>query len=542
MTFTFDSRAIKDETKVVAFESLDLSGIEVAAHADINDESQTVTVTHPELGTTASDGHDGDKNVVEDSTTTVVDTVSYKNLIPGKEYTLKGTLHVKATDDDGNVTEAADGTVDVTFTFDATDIPDGTDLVAFESIERSGVEIASHADINDESQTVTVHKSDIGTTASDGLDGDKKVIADAETTITDSIAYNNVLSDTGYTMAGILMDKETGLPILTGDDSNQFTQDDVKSFMDKLSDITGVNSKERTPVDLDTLRTFLKDNADLVSHLVFQCAEFTPDNASGTVSMDFDFDSNAVIDRLNGETKDVVVFEVLFKGSLDDETTEAPVVVATEQDLDNKDQTVTLIPSTIGTTATDASDGDHELMAGKDAVITDTVSYEGLIPGKEYTLKATLYDKATGEPLSVNDKHVTAELRFTPNSESGSIDIDLGPFDATALNGHDLVVYEELYKQSSIDGKSTDILVAQHKDLNDKDQTVTVTSTPKGGFYGKTGGNDAGFQLAIVLLIAAAVGLGLYGLKCRRAAKQEEADSDSAKNEDSGSEDGTSES
>ncbi len=104
MTFTFDSRAIKDETKVVAFESLDLSGIEVAAHADINDESQTVTVTHPELGTTASDGHDGDKNVVEDSTTTVVDTVSYKNLIPGKEYTLKGTLHVKATDDDGNVT------------------------------------------------------------------------------------------------------------------------------------------------------------------------------------------------------------------------------------------------------------------------------------------------------------------------------------------------------------------------------------------------------------------------------------------------------
>ena len=203
---------------------------------------------------------------------------------------------------------------------------------------------------------------------------------------------------------------------------------------------------------------------------------------------------------------------------------------------------MTLIPSTIGTTATDASDGDHELMAGKDAVITDTVSYEGLIPGKEYTLKATLYDKATGEPLSVNDKHVTAELRFTPNSESGSIDIDLGPFDATALNGHDLVVYEELYKQSSIDGKSTDILVAQHKDLNDKDQTVTVTSTPKGGFYGKTGGNDAGFQLAIVLLIAAAVGLGLYGLKCRRAAKQEEADSDSAKNEDSGSEDGTSES
>ena len=51
-------------------------------------------------------------------------------------------------------------------------------------------------------------------------------------------------------------------------------------------------------------------------------------------------------------------------------------------------------------------------------------------------LKATLYDKETGEPLSVNDKSVTAELRFTPNSQNGSVDIDLGPFDASELNGH----------------------------------------------------------------------------------------------------------
>ena len=73
-----------------------------------------------------------------------------------------------------------------------------------------------------------------------------------------------------------------------------------------------------------------------------------------------------------------------------------------------------LAPSTIGTTATDKSDGDHELMAGKDAVITDEVKYEGLIPGKEYTLHATLMDKKTGEPLKVADKGVTAELKFTP--------------------------------------------------------------------------------------------------------------------------------
>lgn len=41
-------------------------------------------------------------------------------------------------------------------------------------------------------------------------------------------------------------------------------------------------------------------------------------------------------------------------------------------------------------------------------------------------------DKKTGEPLKVADKGVTAELKFTPNSESGTVSIDLGEFDATS--------------------------------------------------------------------------------------------------------------
>lgn len=131
--------------------------------------------------------------------------------------------------------------------------------------------------------------------------------------------------------------------------------------------------------------------------------EFTPEEASGTLDMEYQFNSNDVIDRLAGETKDVVVFEVMFKGSLSDKESPA-TVVASECDVENEDQTVELVPSTIGTTAVDKSDGDHELLAGKDAVITDTVSYKGLIPGKEYTLKATLMDKATGEPLKVADQ------------------------------------------------------------------------------------------------------------------------------------------
>lgn len=529
----------------------------VADHRDKDDVDQQLRVIAPEIGTTAKDGVDGDKAVVPDETTTVVDTVAYKNLIPGKEYTVTGTLHVKGTDKalevDGKPVTAsttftpdkADGTVEVTFAFDSTGIKDGTEVVAFESLDKGGHELAVHADIKDEDQTVTVHESAIGTTATDGLDGDRNVVADAETTVTDTIGYNGVLSGTGYTMAGILMDKATGLPILTGEGSDKFTEDDVKSFMNELSSLTGTDSDETTPVDADALRKLLSDNAELVSHLVFQSAEFTPDTSAGSVSMDFDFDANAVIDRLSGETKDVVVFEVLFKGSLDEDADVAPVVVATELDLDNEDQTVTIVPSTIGTTATDSSDGDHELMAGQDATITDTVSYEDLIPGKEYTLKATMYDKATGEPLSVGDKHVTAELKFTPNSPSGTIDIDLGPFDASGLDGHSLVVFEELYKQSVIDGEATDILVAEHKDLNDEDQTVTVTNAPEGGTidktpggtYGKTGGSDAAIVAVLVLLIAAAGGFTAYGVRKRRAAATESDVEDAAAKPDDGSDD-----
>ena len=612
--FTFDSRNIADMTDIVAFESLEKNGVEIASHADIEDVKQTVTVTHPVIGTTALDGHDGDKTVVTDGQTSIVDTVEYKNLIPGKEYTLKGTLYDKATgealipatevgyerhnadtdtwqpfvigrveNEDGSWTEndvhqnedgswtltfsggstdgdtgksylhtetvdknqirkvkqpaadakpitaettftpeKADGKVDVTFTFDSTAIPDGTEVVAFESLEKNGVEIAVHTDIEDENQTVSMHKTGIGTTASDSLDGDKQVVADAETSITDEVAYKNILTGTDYTMAGILMDAETGLPILTGNGSDKFSEDDVKGFMAELSSLLGTGTEdEYEAIDLNALNKLLSDNADLVSHLVVQTKAFTPDKYDGTVSMDFGFNANDVIDRLSGETKDIVVYEVLFKGSLDaDSEDAAPVAVATERDLDNEDQTVTLIPSVISTTATDKSDGDHTLLPGKDDVITDTVSYDGLIPGKEYTLKATLYDKSTGKPLSINDMHVTAELKFTPNNESGTIDIDLGPFDATSLDGHDLVVFEELYKQSDIEGESTDVLVAEHKDLNDEDQTVSVTSTPKGGFFGKTGGSDFGFIAAIIVLVFAAGGLGCYAYKNRRVAKE----------------------
>ena len=653
VTFTFDSRTIADKTDIVVFESLERTGVEIASHADIEDGKQTTTVTRPQIGTTALDGHDGDKNVVTDGKTTVIDTVEYKNVIPGKTYTLKGSLHVKVTDEEGNVTEKAlevdgkpvtaettftpeksDGKVEVTFTFDSAGIPQDTEMVAFESLEKNGVELVAHADIEDGKQTTTAHVTGISTTATDGLDGDKNVIADAETTITDEVAYENALTGIGYTMTGILMDAETGLPILTGEGSEKYTEADVAAFMQQLLDVLGLSAQDEdegiadivvsdetaedgsvkksqtvrvhadgtfevidttyetdedgltsatvdttgkvgydaltdeqkeavsdvavlkdsgivlnysatgelpVSIDMDTLGKFIADNEDLISHLVYQTAEFTPEKYDGTVTMDFHFNANDVIDRLGGETKDIVVFEVMSKNAVADEEGSAPVIVASECDLDSEEQTVNLVPTVIGTTATDKSDGDHTLMAGKDAVITDRVTYEGLIPGKEYTLKATLMDKKTGEMLSINDQHVTAELKFTPNSQNGTIDIDLGKFDASSLDGHDLVVFEELYKQTEQGNEATEVLVAEHKDIDDEGQTVTVTTTPPGGFFGKTGGNDFFIVVSIAALAVLACGCAYYGIKNRRAAKAEDAAADEGDDTDNGDVSGDSE-
>ena len=653
VVFHFNSLTIPHDTEIVAFESLEKNGVEIAAHADIKDKAQTVTVKHPFITTSALDGIDGDKNVVTDGKTTVIDTVEYKNVIPGKTYTLKGSLHVKVTDEEGNVTEKAlevdgkpvtaestftpekaDGKVEVTFTFDSTGIPQDTEMVAFESLEKNGVELVAHADIEDGKQTTTAHVTGISTTASDGLDGDKNVIADAETTITDEVAYENALTGIGYTMTGILMDAETGLPILTGEGSEKYTEADVAAFMQQLLDVLGLSAQDEdegiadivvsdetaedgsvkksqtvrvhadgtfevidttyetdedgltsatvdttgkvgydaltdeqkeavsdvavlkdsgivlnysatgelpVSIDMDTLGKFIADNEDLISHLVYQTAEFTPEKYDGTVTMDFHFNANDVIDRLGGETKDIVVFEVMSKNAVADEEGSAPVIVASECDLDSEEQTVNLVPTVIGTTATDKSDGDHTLMAGKDAVITDRVTYEGLIPGKEYTLKATLMDKKTGEMLSINDQHVTAELKFTPNSQNGTIDIDLGKFDASSLDGHDLVVFEELYKQTEQGNEATEVLVAEHKDIDDEGQTVTVTTTPPGGFFGKTGGNDFFIVVSIAALTVLACGCAYYGIKNRRAAKAEDAAVDEGGDTDNGDVSGDSE-
>lgn len=135
-----------------------------------NDEVIEITVENdkiPELKTTATVGCE--KEVTAGETVTIDDVVSYKHLVPNKEYTLKGVLMDKKTGkpfvvDDEEITseatftpETSNGEVTVSFTFDGSAVTKETDIVVFESLYSEDVEIATHTDIDDENQTVTIH-------------------------------------------------------------------------------------------------------------------------------------------------------------------------------------------------------------------------------------------------------------------------------------------------------------------------------------------------------------------------------------------------
>ena len=164
VTFIFDATGLHGK-EVVVFENLYRENVLLATHADINDEGQTVKIKNPEIGTKAT--ADGKKEITADKIT-ITDVVSYKDLTPGKEYKLTGVLMNKATNDklliDGKeitaeatfTPKATTGEVEMTFAFDARELTVETEVVVFETLYRDGIEIAVHADIEDEGQTVKI--------------------------------------------------------------------------------------------------------------------------------------------------------------------------------------------------------------------------------------------------------------------------------------------------------------------------------------------------------------------------------------------------
>ena len=539
---SFNGLNLTDGQKLVCFETLKRAGAELAEHADAADEGQTVEVSLPKIGTTLTDAADGDKNIVSNNPVRLTDSVSYTGLVPGREYTVTGTLHMKAADGDcseavavkdaeGNpvtakavfTPEKADGTVDVTFEFDGSELAHGDKIVAFESLDRKGVELAAHADIDDAAQTVSVSNPLIGTLAHDGLDGDSTVVADADASIVDDVTYRNLAKGSKYTLVAMVMDKETALPLYTGDEAGEIATDtvsgqiesfyvDVLKAMGTDADSLDAYAKamaahkdgEALPVlkvgtvDYEALQKALADRTKLASQLVMKQADFTADGADGVKSVTLDFDASKWLKA--DAPADCTVFEfLLHEGKL----------VAAHADIDDKGQSFEIAPSECRTMLTDETDGDHVILPSTTTSLIDTVAYENLIPGKEYKVSGKLMLKDTDKPLYVGDKAVTAEKTFTPNQPSGTVELRF-EFDSSSLDGKEIVAFEKLTKD--------DVEVAVHEDIDDQNQTVTVDKLngAKGKTYSKTGVSLSNYAWLGWMLLIAAIGTFCAGEAAHR--------------------------
>ena len=445
--FTDPIRAVNEENTDTENEDVDTQNADVAvqsmddpsgkllySHSDLNDENETFYVPKVQtvLTNTANDHY-----FTTAAGSTLVDTVTYSGLKPGRAYTLTGKLMDKdtgkaATDKSGKeitgtatfTPSTANGTVKVNFVFDGSSLK-GKTLVAYETLNGISVaygiasskkDLAIHKDISDADQSVT--NMSLSTTAKDQKSGTKQVILSRTAKIDDTVSCKGAIRGTSYKINGTLMNKSTGEAAVDGDG--------------KPITARGV---------------------------------FTAGSATGTATVTF---------NTNGMAGGAyVAFEEVYET-----TGGAETLWGTHMDLNDEVQTV-YVPS-ISTNLTDEDSQTNYTYIWDNVKAHDLVTYEGLIAGKTYKLTGTLVEKSTGKTfVDANGKTATITQTFTPDSDSGSVDMvfDINP---SNLKTSALVAFETL----SCNGEQVTI----ENDLDNEQQTLhfpILSTTAKGKVSGK---------------------------------------------------------
>ena len=313
----------------------------------------------------------------------------------------------------------------------------------------------------------------IHTTAT-SMDGEKTILAGKEVTIVDTVKLDGLTKGTKYQLKGWQMLKEENAELII--DGKRVEND----------------------------YTFVADDEEM------------------KVEISYTFNASA----LGG--KNLVTFEELYDFSNPDE----PVKVAEHKDIEDDGQTVLITERIIKihTTVTD-KDGNKELKAGKDVTIIDTVTLEGLEVGTQYKLVGWQMLKEENAELLINGKRVESDYTFIADSEAMKVEVAF-TFDATSLDGKQLVTFEELYDLSNPDEPKK---VTEHKDIEDKGQTITFKEKPEEPEKPETPptpekpnrpsdspktGDSTNVMAFIVMLLASAGGLaGTYLYKRRKMKK-----------------------
>ena len=495
-TFDYDFSLGENQKKYVVYQTLYYGDIELIAHEDLTDTDQTLQIGVPSLHTDARYKNRYDENaskLLGVGDVTMIDYVDYTGLVEGEWYTIVGYIVDPET---GDIVKINDEYVENSKTFKAGEKGIGTvtleinvntitlqgrKFVVHEELYRSPRDnqnddrlLAEHKEALDEGdQTIGVKIAKLETTATDKADGDGVLAHEDGQTIHDVVEYDGLLMDEEYTLYGYLWDKTNNQPLLK--DGKR-----IEAF-----------ASFTTPTRRD----------------------------SGTIEMEFQ------VDAYDLPGVEIVVYEYLFQGDQDsvpfgdDEYPDTEQVVTKHADPDSVSQTVR-VSMRVGTEAVDAYDNDHTAGVGPVEII-DNLAYEGVTRGKKYKAKGWLVYKTADGTHAAGDKAQGVEVTYTTTCEdesedeetedeeeavteepectttrtvsyydiegvseiftigatddtSGSIPIHL-TFDSRELIGQDLVVYEELYL---VNDDGTEELVAEHKDLEDEGQTVTI-ATPE---------------------------------------------------------------
>lgn len=371
---------------------------------------------------------------------------------------------------------------------------------------------------------------EIITTARDSETTTNDAFISEETKIYDTIYYSGLKMNTRYVMRGVLVDAESGEPIVVGGeqvtsthtfralsesgnvtvefnfDSTGFTGKSVVVY-EYLEDTEGNElakheeleseeqritffgpSIETTLTDTEGGKEFdVLDEITLVDEVEFTGLIVGQTYTLRGVLMDKETNTPLEVDGRQVTTEKQFVAEtehgtisLEFKFSsigLQGKTIVAFEYleyknreIAVHTEIESEAQSGSVKTPTLATEAKSEA-GEKHIPTQENAKITDTITYSGLVPGRKYVVKGILMNKASGKELQVSGKTVTGESAFVPESGSGTVEV-VFELDSRTLDGVTVVVFEELYLAGS------DTPVAVHKDISDEKQAVFISAEP----------------------------------------------------------------
>ena len=426
--FSFDASGLGGVT-LVAYETLSgtvssygtpVGTYVLAEHKDKNDENQTVTSMS--ISTSAADKKTNTKMVMPDADAAVVDTVSYKGAVTGQTYRLEATLIQKykeeaAVDSTGNIVT---GSAEFTPT-----TKNGSQAVEL-SFDATSMPSGEYV-VFEKLYAVNGDKKELWTTHED--------YNDAAQTITIT-GFDTNIYDAG-TLTNMAYPKKN------------MEVHDIVTY-------TGFQTGKTYTLDWKLVDVATgKDYVDAAGKTVKKTQNFTPDATDGEFEIVDTFDGS----KLNGQ--DLTAVTTVKLGS--------SVLFEHNKNLDNEYETIS-IPG-LDTVATETGTGAKEVYAIPNISITDKITYQKLQVGLEHIVKTSIVDKKTGEVLQNSKKEpLTFESEIAPDEADGVYEAVL-EFNGKGLAGVEAVVFQEIWLG--------DTLIAQHKDLNDTDQTFTFKEMPK---------------------------------------------------------------